>query len=92
MNSEILLNAGYTVLGGGLAAIFGFVSQWVYARKQRKDGIKKMQELCLKMSLTDLHCVDERKPKLMQKNLKKYTSTIEEQRIWLWGNQVLIES
>ena len=45
MDSEILLNAGYTVLGGGLAAIFGFVSQWVYARKQRNDGIKKIQDL-----------------------------------------------
>ena len=45
MDSEILLNAGYTILGGGLAAIFGFVSQWAYARKQRKDGIKKIQDL-----------------------------------------------
>ena len=45
MDSEILLNAGYTVMGGGLAAIFGFVSQWVYAKMERRNNVKEIQRL-----------------------------------------------
>ena len=40
-----LENVGYTVLGGGLAAIFGFWSQWVYARRERRNDVKKIQDL-----------------------------------------------
>ena len=80
MDSEVMLNAGYIVLGGGLAAILGFVSQWVYARKQRKDDIKKIQTL-LKDEFTDLYTVlmHEREANIrVKKTLKKHTSTIEE--------------
>ena len=54
MDVEIPLNIGYTVLGGGLAAIFGFASQKRYVKMQRKHDIEKIQIL-LKEEFTDLY-------------------------------------
>ena len=54
MDSEILLNAGYIILGSGLATIFGFVSQKRYVKMQRKHDIEKIQIL-LKEEFTDLY-------------------------------------
>ena len=76
MDSEVMLNAGYIVLGGGLAAILGFVSQWVHARKQRKDDIKKIQTL-LKDEFTDLytvlmHSTGQNNPLILMKNTARH--------------------
>ena len=54
MDFEILLNAGYTVLGGGLAAIFGFISQKRYVKMQREHDIEKIQDI-LKSEFEDLY-------------------------------------
>ena len=57
-----LENVGYTILGGGIAAISGLVVQWLYSRWERKNAIKKIQGL-LKPEFEELYqiLIDERK-------------------------------
>ena len=42
---EYLENVGYTVLGGGLAAISGLVVQWWHTRRELKKDIKKIHDI-----------------------------------------------
>ena len=51
---EFLENVGYTILGGGLAAIFGLVVQWVHTTRERRNSIKKIREL-LKPEFEELY-------------------------------------
>ena len=53
---EFLENVGYTVLGGGIAATFGFGAQWLHARRERKNDIKKIRDL-LKLEFEELYQV-----------------------------------
>ena len=59
---EFLENVGYTILGGGIAAISGLVVQWLYSRWERKNAVKKIQGL-LKPEFEELYqiLIDERK-------------------------------
>ena len=59
---EFLENVGYTILGGGIAAISGLVVQWLYSRWERKNAIKKIQGL-LKPEFEELYqiLIDERR-------------------------------
>ena len=49
-----LENVGYTVLGGSIAAIFGFGVQWWHTIRERKNDIKKIRGL-LKPEFEDLY-------------------------------------
>ena len=42
---EFLENVGYTVLGGGLAAIAGFGAQWYHTKLELKKDIKKIRDI-----------------------------------------------
>ena len=51
---EFLENVGYTILGGGLAAIFGLVAQRVHTERESRKDIKKIQDL-LKLEFEELY-------------------------------------
>ena len=59
---EFLENVGYTILGGGIAAISGLVVQRLYSRWERKNAIKKIHGL-LKPEFEELYqiLIDERR-------------------------------
>ena len=51
---EFLENVIYTILGGGLAAIFGLVAQRVHTERESRKDIKKIQDL-LKLEFEELY-------------------------------------
>ena len=51
---EFLENVVYTILGGGLAAIFGLVAQRVHIERESRKDIKKIQDL-LKLEFEELY-------------------------------------
>ena len=70
---EFLENVGYTVLGGGLAAIFGLVAQRVHTERESRNDIKKIQDL-LKLEFEELYQI------LMEekRNIKKAKCRVEQ--------------
>ena len=70
---EFLENVGYTVLGGGLAAIFGLVAQRVHTERESRRDIKKIQDL-LKLEFEELYQI------LMEekRNIKKAKCRVEQ--------------